>query len=161
MVNDLDNRKRRFVFLVQHGQAVPKEQDPDRPLTEAGRRTVEQVADWAARAALPVGRVQHSGKLRAQQTAEILAERLDPEEGTVVDERMAPTGDVTPVAEMLDECRSVMLVGHLPFLSRLAGLLVAGDADREVVQFQNGGIVGLVRTDDAWKVWCAVRPELI
>jgi hypothetical protein len=59
----------RHIFLVQHGEAVTKEENPDRPLTESGRQTVEQVADWAARVGLPVGQIRHSGKLRAQQTA--------------------------------------------------------------------------------------------
>lgn len=152
----------RFAFLVQHGEAMPKDADPERPLTENGRRTVEQLANWAARVGLPVERIQHSGKLRAQQTAAILAEHLEPKDGIVVDERMAPKGDVVPVAAMIEESsKSTMLVGHLPFLSRLAGLLVTGDSNQEVVQFQMGGIVGLVRTDDEWAIWCAVPPELI
>ena len=38
-----------------------------------------------------------------------------------------------------------VLVDHLPFLDRLASLLVVGDADRSIVRFQMGGIVCLVR----------------
>ncbi|MCK4450112.1 MAG: hypothetical protein KAX26_05930 [Anaerolineae bacterium] len=38
-----------------------------------------------------------------------------------------------------------VLVGHLPFLDRLASLLVTGDADHSIVRFQMGGIVCLVR----------------
>ena len=162
MTNEQQKTECRLVFLVQHGEAVPKKENPDCPLTDAGRRTVEQVASWAARVALPVGRIQHSGKLRARETAAVFSEKLQPREGIVADEQMGPTSEVTPLAEMIDEwpC-SVMLVGHLPFLNRLAGLLVTGDADREVVRFHNGGVVGLARTGDAWEVWCAVPPELI
>ena len=152
----------RHIFLVQHGEAVAKEENPDRPLTEAGRAIVEQVADWAARVGLPVGQIRHSGKLRAQQTAAILAEKLQPEDGVAIDERMTPKGDVAPVAEKLNDCHcSVMLVGHMPFLSRLAGLLVAGDSSREVIQFHQGGVVGLTQDDDGWRLWCAVPPEVI
>jgi phosphohistidine phosphatase len=152
----------RFLFLVQHGEAMPKEEDPDRPLTQAGRQTVERVADWAARVRLSVEQIRHSGKLRAQQTATILAERLQPKEGIAVDERMTPKSDVAPVAETLHEFpRSVMLVGHMPFLTRLAGLLVVGDSSREVVQFRQGGVVGLAQGGDAWQVSFAMPPELI
>ena len=143
MANEPQEPEGRFVFLVQHGEAMPKDADPERPLTETGRQTVEQVAAWAARVPLTVGRIQHSGKLRAQQTAEIFAGKLEPKEGVVVDERMTPKGDVVPVAEMIEESStSLMLVGHLPFMSRLAGFLVTGDANREVVQFRMGGVVG-------------------
>jgi phosphohistidine phosphatase len=160
-----DNKKMsedRHIFLVQHGEAVGKEENPDRPLTEAGRAIVEQVADWAARVGLPVGQIRHSGKLRAQQTATILAEKLQPKDGVAIDDRMAPKADVTPVAEALQDCPcSVILVAHMPFLSRLAGLLVAGDSSREVIQFHQGGVVGLTQDDNGWRVWCAVPPELI
>jgi phosphohistidine phosphatase len=79
-----------------------------------------------------------------------------------IDDRMTPKGDVAPVAEKLNNCHcSVMLVGHMPFLSRLAGLLVAGDSSREVIQFHQGGVVGLTQGDDGWQLWCAVPPELI
>jgi phosphohistidine phosphatase len=54
-----------------------------------------------------------------------------------------------------------MLVGHLPFLDRLAGLLVTGDADRSVVRFQKGGIVCLVRQDEKWVVGWMATPDLI
>ena len=59
----------RFVYLVQHGQAEPKDKDPERPLTAEGRQTVERVAAWAVRAGIEMGQVRHSGKLRAEQTA--------------------------------------------------------------------------------------------
>lgn len=162
MTSKVPEPESRVVFLVQHGEAVSKEVDPDRPLTEAGRKTVECVATWAAGVPVTVGRILHSGKLRAQQTAELLAEKLRPKEALAVDDRMVPKGDVGPLADMIEESSSsLMLVGHLPFLSRLAGLLVTGDASREVVQFRQGGLVGLMWTDEGWAVWCVIPPELI
>ena len=32
------------LYLVQHGQAVSKEEDPERPLSEQGREDVRRVA---------------------------------------------------------------------------------------------------------------------
>ncbi|NIN53050.1 MAG: phosphohistidine phosphatase SixA, partial [Nitrososphaeria archaeon] len=44
---------------------------------------------------------------------------------------------------------SLAIVGHLPFLDKLASLLVAGVEDANVVAFQNSGIVKLVpKTSD-------------
>jgi phosphohistidine phosphatase len=157
-----DQQPERFVYLVQHGQAEPKDKDPERPLTAEGRQTVQRVAAWALRAGIEVGQVRHSGKLRAEQTAGAFAEKLKPTEGITKYPGLGPNDDVQPVADALSECPcSVMLVGHLPFLSRLAGLMLTGDPERQPVRFRQGGLVGLVRGEERWTVACVVPPELV
>lgn len=151
-----------YVYLVQHGEAVPKREDPDRPLTQRGKVAVERVANWAAKVGLEVDQVRHSGKLRARQTAAILADRLGPQEGIAAYPGLGPKDDVRPIADSLADCPcSVLLVGHLPFLSRLTALLLTGDPDLPIVRFQNAGIVGLTREDDRWTLVCVVPPELL
>jgi phosphohistidine phosphatase len=46
----------------------------------------------------------------------------------------------------------VMIVGHLPHLSRLASLLVLGDAEKEVVRFRMGAVVCLARSGESWSI---------
>ena len=58
-----------IVYLVQHGEAKSEEEDPERPLTDNGRFTVESVSEHIAPLGLGVTRIIHSGKLRAKQTA--------------------------------------------------------------------------------------------
>ena len=150
------------LYLVQHGEAKIKSEDPQRPLTERGREDVARVAAFAANAGLQVGQIRHSGKRRAEETASILAEHLSPAEGVVAIPGLAPKDDVRPVAEALQgEARPVMLVGHLPFLDRLASLLVTGDAGRSVVRFRMGGIVCLVREDEKWAIGWMITPDLM
>jgi phosphohistidine phosphatase len=149
------------IYLVQHGEAEPESVDPDRPLTAQGRQDVQQVAAFAARLSLEVGQIRHSGKTRAEQTAVILGEALFPAGGVVTVSGLAPNDDVRPVAEALArESQPVMLVGHLPSLARLAGLLVTGNLDRSVAQFRNAGIVCLAREEDCWLVAWIVTPEM-
>ena len=71
------------LYLVQHGEAKSKTEDPQRPLTKRGRDEVQRVAAFAAKAGLKVSQVRHSGKRRAEETASILAERLSPAEGVL------------------------------------------------------------------------------
>jgi len=150
------------VYLVQHGEAQPKDVDPNRPLTEGGRHETQRVAALAARLKLNVGQIRHSGKTRAQQTAAILGEALSPPGGVVAAPGLAPKDDVRPVAEALAlEARAVMLVGHLPFMARLAGLLLTGDPGRAVIKFRKSGIVCLAREDDGWQVAWFLTPELV
>jgi len=58
------------IYIVQHAQSKPSEQDPTRPLSEEGLSNIERVAAHAARFRLSVDHIYHSGKLRAKQTAE-------------------------------------------------------------------------------------------
>lgn len=150
------------LYLVQHGEAVPESEDPQRPLSASGRSEVEKVARYAAGLKLGVSLILHSGKLRAQQTAEILAQHLAPPQGIRELKRLAPTDD-PQVAEALirQAAEPIMLVGRLPHLSCLASLLILGSPEKEVVHFRNGGMVCLGRDESGWAVHWILTPELI
>ena len=148
------------VYLVQHAEAMSKGQNPDRPLTEAGRQAATAVAAVAAKLHLDVAQIRHSGKTRAEQTAGILAKALTPPDGVAAVEGLAPLDDVRPVAiELAHTTRPLMLVGHLPFMERLASLMLAGDAEQPVVEFTKAGIVCL-SLDDQWRVTWILTPEI-
>jgi len=148
------------LFLVQHGQALSESEDPERPLSEAGQEETTQVAAAIMAAGVQPTLIRHSAKTRAEQTASIFATALQPPGGIQSADGLGPRDDVETLARKLaDESRDVMLVGHLPHLSRLAALLITGEADREVVQFRNSGVVCLGRDDDAWTLRWAVTPE--
>ena len=118
------------LFLVQHGEARPGNEDSERSLTEHGAETVSRVADWAARTGIKVDQIRHSGKRRAEQTATIFAQRLDTPKGVIAVKGLNPNDEVTQVAASLHgEQESMMIVGHLPHLSRLVSLLVTGNPD--------------------------------
>jgi phosphohistidine phosphatase len=54
-----------------------------------------------------------------------------------------------------------MIVGHLPFMEKLASLLVAGSEDADIVAFQMGGVVCLERDDvGVWRVRWMVTPDM-
>jgi phosphohistidine phosphatase len=156
-----DNRC-KTLYLVRHGEAVSKDEDPARPLTQSGRLAVERIAGWAASIDIRPDEIVHSGKLRAEQTAEILADYLMPTKGMSVRRGLGPDDDVRPLADSLAVAdRKLMIVGHLPFLGRLVSLLVVGDADRPVVQFEVAGLIGLQFQDGQWRITCLVDPELL
>ena len=107
--------------------------------------------------------IKHSGKKRARQTAEIFAEALLGEKSTIEPiSGIGPLDDVTAVANTLKTGDNLMLVGHLPFMERLAGVLIAGSAERLVFKFQNGGIVCLDKNPDAqwWFIKWTLMPSI-
>jgi len=151
------------LYLVQHGKATPKEQDPDRPLTGVGQEEVEAVADFIHPLELQVGQLWHSGKTRAKQTAKILAHALTVAEGPSARKDLAPDDYVAPLRdELAATSEDTMIVGHVPFVSRLAALLVTGYESPPVVTFVNAGIVCLERTgDNRWRIEWIVTPDLL
>lgn len=157
-----DDNQGKIVYFVRHGEAVSKDEDPARPLTQAGRLAVERIAGWAAAADIRPDEIAHSGKLRAEQTAEILADYLMPTKGSTMRRGLGPDDDVRPLAGSLAAAdRTLMIVGHLPFLERLVSQLVFGNADRPIVQFEAAGLVALLFRDGLWMITCVVDPELL
>ncbi len=151
------------LYLMQHGKSKSKEEDPDRSLTDKGRSEVERVAAFLARTAPSEGILIHlSGKTRARETAEALADKLEAASVEATD-GLAPLDDPAEWAERLGETdKGVVLVGHLPHLARLTSLLLASDPERGVVEFSNAGMVCLQRSEDGrWALLWSVVPALL
>lgn len=76
---------------------------------------------------------------------------------------MAPNDDVEPMRARLEkELKTIMLVGHLPYLSRLVARLLGLPVERQVVRFEMGGVVRLDREEtQQWVVRWVLVPELL
>jgi phosphohistidine phosphatase len=151
-----------LLYLVQHGKSLPKEVDPDQGLTEQGRIEVQQMAIKAREMGISVSRIIHSGKKRALQTAETLSAHLTPGRKPDAYEGLNPTDDVAAFALTLSGSEDLMVVGHLPFMERLAALLIAGSPDKSVIRFRNSGIVCLKFEKErlSWVILWALVPEM-
>jgi phosphohistidine phosphatase len=111
---------------------------------------------------IKVDQIRHSGKLRAEQTAMIFAKKLDPPKDVIAVKGLNPNDDVTQVAASLHgEQESIMLIGHLPHLSRLVGMLVTGNPDSVVVRFRNAGIVCLSQQEEKREIDWVMLPDLL
>lgn len=151
------------LYLVQHAQAASKDVDPQRSLTDRGQRDIQKVAGFIKPLDIAVDHLWHSGKKRAAQTMEVLAEVVKTDKPPAARDRLGPLDGVTSVAsELTSAAGDVMIVGHLPFLTKLASLLLTGSQSGEPVAFQQGGIVCLGRTDEnRWQVEWIVTPDLL
>lgn len=151
------------LYLVQHGQAAAKDVDPARPLTDRGRADVEKVAAFIKPLNLYVSTVWHSGKTRAAQTAELLAAAVRTDNRCLERPGLAPNDDVLPVKDELARAQhDIMIVGHLPFLSKLASLLLADDESAAPVAFQQAGLVCLQRAPEKkWQLDWMITPQLL
>lgn len=154
------------LYLMQHGEATTEAENPERPLTDAGRAAVQRVSARARAAGVQVGVCVHSGKLRAEETARLLAGQLGGTADVLARAGLAPKDAVAPTAQWLQaitEHDAMAVIGHLPFLDRLASLLVAGDEEVQVVRFRMGGLVKLEPKDEGegFAVAWVLPPELV
>jgi len=150
------------IYLVQHGEAVAKQVDPERPLTEQGMTDVQRIAVALKHAGVVVKRVIHSGKLRAQQTAEILAIDIAPGLQLETSDLINPNDNPGELDLQIDVGnKDIMVVGHLPFMAKLVSFLVTGDDSQALVAYQPGSVVCLELIEkNNWQVNWMLRPEL-
>ncbi len=151
------------LYLVQHGEAVDKGIDPERPLSEQGREDVTVMAGRLADAGIRVERVWHSGKLRAHETATALAKAVSQGRRPEAITGIRPNDDVAAFAQDADVWdQDTLVVGHLPFMGRLVAYLVTGDAEVPLVAYRPGSVVCLERDGGGdWLLQWMLRPGLI
>ncbi|MCH7558218.1 MAG: phosphohistidine phosphatase SixA [Planctomycetes bacterium] len=151
------------LYLVQHAKAASKDADPQRPLTEEGRRDIQKVAAFIKPLNLSVDYLWHSGKKRAVQTSEFLAEVVKINETQIIHDGLGPNDDVTALKnELISARQDIIIVGHLPFLSKLASLLLTGCESSNTVAFKQAGIVCLDYSgDNQWQLDWLIIPELL
>ena len=131
------------IYLLRHGIAEdggPNLLDADRRLTPEGIARIHLEAAGMARIGVRPDIILSSPKARAWETAAITAEKLGITEKLQRDSRLENgpgLADVQEIAHEFGHCTSIMLVGHQPYLSLLAGIL-AGSAR---VEMKKGGLV--------------------
>ena len=150
------------LYLVQHGEAVAKEIDVDRPLSTQGASDAKNVAMFLSDAGIKVSRIQHSGKTRAKQTAEIFADALAVKDQVTAISGINPNDAVDDFINRLNEYTDdTMVVGHLPFMAKLVAQLITKKIEIILTAYQPGSVVCLAKDEeDCWQIAWMLRPEL-
>jgi phosphohistidine phosphatase len=151
------------LYLVRHGEAVDEEMDPQRPLTRRGREGVEKVGRFLKPLEISVGAIWHSNKLRAAETAQILADFVTSAGGVVERKGLSPMDPVEPMKEFIEETdEDLMVVGHLPFLGRLASMLILGNDQKGIVVFEEATALCLEGIHNgSWQILWMVTPQIL
>ncbi len=153
------------LYLVRHAEANLDVNSPEKELSEKGYKEIEKVAAFMGGLSIEPCCIFHSDKLRAVGTAKALAKHLKPSKGTSKINGLSPTDDPDVIVRLIDEKGPdtvMMLVGHLPHLSRLAALLLTGDKDKRVISFANASVVCLRKgADSIWVIDWMLIPEVV
>ncbi len=141
------------LYLIRHGLAGEfgrYPDDRDRPLTEAGKKKTQFVAERLKTLGIQFDQVLSSPFVRAWQTAEILLE-------VGLSDRLEVAGYLAPSGEMSDWLNwlptwetgsqgTLALVGHEPNLSHWAETLLWGEY-KGVITLKKAGVIGLAVPD--------------
>jgi phosphohistidine phosphatase len=131
------------LYLMQHGAALTKDVDPDRPLSPVGREQIIKSAQAMRKLGIRLDAVVCSPKTRAAQTADIVCELTGfPEDRIIVSDKVKAMAEPVQSASLIREHPEesvVFVAGHLPNLERLAGYLLSPQ-DPPSIRFENGGL---------------------
>ena len=150
------------LYLARHGDANSGHLDPERRLSDLGRRDVGRVAALLSPLGLELRAVWHSPKPRAAETAKILAGAFQVTEGVSLQDGLKPNDSVQEMAERIrNYSGDLMLVGHLPFMDDMASLLAAGSPRLDVVGFRTATVACIEGRGGTWRLRWVVSPELL
>ncbi len=152
-----------YIYLVQHAEALSKDIDPSRGLSEKGMDDITRVSRYISGLDIDIQEILHSGKKRAYQTAQVLATHLKIEDNIKETDGLSPMDDPAIWFSKLNDLnKNVMLVGHMPHMAKLSALILCGPTDKKAIEFEMGCIVCLHRDDDqTWSIDWIVKPKII
>jgi phosphohistidine phosphatase len=140
------------LLLIRHAQAAEQDAEayPDdslRPLVPKGRKVQRRMSRLLAKRGLLPSRIFSSPWKRAWQTAGVLAEETGlGRKRRIPCEALAAPPDLAELAIGVGEVRAdetIALVGHEPWMSGLAGLLLAGSTTALAIAFPKSGVMGI------------------
>jgi phosphohistidine phosphatase len=134
------------LYLLQHGLALPAEEDPEKPLSKAGVAQVQAAGRALRRLGVDLGLIACSPKKRSRQSAALIAEAVNFPYSDILESELllplAPPEETLSLLRSHGESGAVLVAGHLPSLAEVASLAL-GDGCRVRIHFENGGLCRL------------------
>lgn len=142
------------LYLMRHAIAEQRDSslypdDSQRPLSAPGRRKMIKIASGLKELGLGFNLILSSPFLRAQETAGIIAKRFGLKGHLIFTDHLSPLGHADQLIAEIQEkymVEHLLLVGHEPYLSSLASMLLAGNESVEITM-KKGGLCCLSITE--------------
>ena len=151
-----------FLYLVQHALSRSKKEDPERGITDTGRLETAKTGNALAETKPEIHFIWHSGKKRAFETAEILSVQLGIPDRVKEHKDLGPNDPVQHIKAELERTeQNIMIIGHLPYLSRLLSSLICDQNKDVILKFNNSGIVCLEKIENKWSIVWAIIPDIL
>jgi len=146
------------LYFAQHGIAVSKTEDSERPLSNAGVMQTNSVAKQLHQSGEPVTDIFHSNKLRAQQTAEIFSSVLQQTKISAIN-YLSPNDDIALIKPQLTSSNA-LYIGHLPHIGKLVSSLITDNEELDIIKFQNSAVVCLEKNAMRYQILWYLTPQI-
>jgi len=160
-------------YVLRHAVAKSREtwrgkDDGQRPLTRKGEKEMWRVAKAMTKLGLAFDLLLSSPYVRARRTAEIVRDVFKAGRKLQLSTSLATEADprrfLKETPKLFRSAKSIIVVGHEPFLSELIALLTVGEA-RSLVKLSKGGLCKLTmesaHSRDALLEWLLTREQLV
>ena len=148
----------KTVYFAQHGISEPKDINKERPLSDLGRDDVHKVATYLKNHDIDIGKICHSGKLRALQTATMFSDVLNIDDISELS-GMKPNDHPDELIEQITE-NAVLYVGHLPNIQNVVSNIINKDSRNPVLKFQNSAVACIEINNGAGILKWFITPEM-
>ncbi len=139
------------LYLMQHGLAVPAEDNPEQPLSPEGVAQIQAAGRAMLRFGIRPDLIACSPHKRSRQTAALVAEAVNFPYSDILESELlkplAPPAETLRLLRRQSDLRAAVLAGHLPSLAEVAALVLARGC-RVRVHFENGGLCRLDLPED-------------
>jgi phosphohistidine phosphatase len=130
------------IYLMQHGSALPKEQDPEEGLSPDGKARIHASGKALKKMGITFDVILSSPKKRSKQTASIVAEEVEfPPDKIIQTEKVKALTHPEETLAILSEYsgnQRVLIAGHLPSVAKVASWLLTKDS-KATIEFERGG----------------------
>ncbi len=131
------------LYFMQHGPCLPKDRDPEQPLSPEGEELVRVIAVAVSKMNLKFDTIIASTKKRSLQTATFIAHSTGypPEKivQTALLKPMAPPAETINFLKEYEQQNNILIVGHLPSLAEVASFLLL-ESGKIRLKFEMGGL---------------------
>lgn len=147
-----------IIYFAQHGIAVNKSDNSERPLSAQGIRQTRTIANHLNTQNVRISHIFHSDKLRSQQTAEEFASILSISKLSEI-KTLSPNDSIALIKQNLN-INAALYIGHLPHMEKLVSDLITGDENTGIIKFKNSAVVCLEKKDDLYEAAWYLTPSL-
>ena len=148
------------LYLVRHGITVTA--NGEQTLSEMGIQQTQEIGRFLKQSGVKIDAILHSEKLRAQQTAQLIGQIVEPDLTPIQSPGLKPDDPIAPILqEIATFDRDVMIVSHLPLLEKLLTILTLGIDTLCPIDFCGTCVVCLQGTGHIWQIAWVISPQLI
>ena len=145
----------KHLYLLRHAEAAPKESrqdDKSRELTQTGIKDALHMGAWFREQSFPFDIIITSSALRAEQTAELIAEGMKLDHPRILPEDVLYEASVRQLLDYVnnieDGYHHALVVAHNPAISYLAEYLTKAD----VGDMASGSVAIITFDFSSWKL---------